>query len=203
MAVNNTYYADDFAQPGPAWVSPSVSITRSFRFTIANQPLLVTNVGFSVNDIIKLCPLSQGQLIELEEYFIYVPELDTGSAVVESLGDDGGASAGTTNAAIYQTGAVAGRGAASYLTPLGQFTTATWASSAVGGSIPAVYQGAPPKQVYVTDTGGGAPVGAGGYVGNAPLNLILKITTAPTTGTTTGVLKGWVRFHACGPYPLV
>lgn len=202
MAVNNTYYADDFAVPGPAYIPRSVSVTRSFRFTIANQPLLVSGTGFAINDIVKLCPLSQGLPVEIEEYWIDIPELDTGAAVVEALGDDGGATPGDTNAAIYQTGAIAGRGAASFMTPQGTITTSTWNGSAVHLALPALYQGAPPKKVYVTDTGAGAPVGAGGFVGNVPLNLILKITTAPTTGTTTGVLKGWVRFHAVGPIPL-
>ena len=204
MAVNNTYFADGwpFASASPGSLPIGLTTTVNFRFTMANNAVLAAS-GFSANDIVKLCPLSQGLAVVIDEYFLDVPELDTATGVVSSLGDDGGASPGTTNAAIFQTGMTIGRGGSSFVMPFGTVTGTTWQASAVDQAVGRYYAATPPKQVYVTDTGAGAPSGSGGFLGNIPLNLILKIATAPTTPTTTGVIKGRVRYHAVGPFPLL
>lgn len=203
MSVNNTYYADGWPLIAPAAIPPSVAITMNFRFTMANSTVLAAS-SFSANDIVKLAPLSQGIGICLDEYFVDIPQLDTGTSIVLALGDDGGASSGTTNAAIFQSAANVARASAdSFLTPFAAYNGATAVTGPVSNAIPKVYTAAPWKQVYVTDTGSGVPAGSGGYSGNAPISLILKVTTAANTGVTNAVIKGWIRFHAYGPYPLV
>src|SRR5580765_5553424 len=90
----------------------------------------------------------------------------------------------------------------SYYLDVPDLDTATGAALSIGD------EDTPGQFVAIQTAVGQAPgklsLPVNGLVGSLPVqysaarHLQLKITTAPTTGTTTGVIKGWCMYHFLG-----
>lgn len=150
---------------------------RPFSFNIATN---TSNVGFVLNDTVKLCPISVGGKddVLVVGYHVEVPSLDTGTSVTLDLGDTNGSS--NAFQATFVSNQALGQNAASVLNPLMCFNGTT-AAAPVRGKMPLQYTAA---NIYSTQ-------------GSAfkTIDFMLKIHTAPNTATTTGTIKGWLMLQ--------
>ncbi len=151
------------------------AFVRPFKFNLTNT---LSGLGFVVNDTVTLCDIPHksgagGSLVL--GYNVEIPSLDTGTAVRLSLGDTNG-TAGAFQATFFSAVAI-GINAAGVLNPLMGFSGTT-ATAPVRGAVPVQYTTA-------TATSG-------------VVSFQLKVTTAPTTATTTGVIKGYLLMQPLG-----
>jgi hypothetical protein len=177
--VATAYNADTYGdvQIAAPW-GVSQTFCRPFSFNIANT---TSSVGFALNDTLSLCPIpyrSAGYGVLVLGYNIEIPSLDTGTSVRMSLGDTNAAS--NAFQATYVATAGIGINAAGVLNPLMSFSGTT-AVAPVRGVVPKQYLA---SAVYTTQ-GSTYPV----------INFQLKITTAPNTATTTGIIKGYLMMQ--------
>lgn len=77
-----TYYAANYYDPFPTIPGPSIMMAREFYFAVS--------VALVINDIIKLSPIVAFQPLIIDDYFIDLPDLDTGGtpALQLDLGDN-------------------------------------------------------------------------------------------------------------------
>jgi len=148
---------------------------RAFEFNIAHT---TGAAGFVINDTVALCPIPYKQGVIVMGYHVEVPNLDSGGTAVRiSLGDTNG-SAGAFQA-TFASGLQVGAGNAGVLHPLMCFD-ATTARAPVRGVIPKQYS---ISTLYT------------GYTAWPTISFMLKITTAATTTTTSGIIKGVLRLQ--------
>lgn len=132
----------------------------------------------AINQTIELCKMPKGAV--LTNYFIVIPDLDSGTTLTLDLGFKNlnsstqgikGATAATSNAAIFLAASTVGQAGA---TVYGTLTTANG---------------------YVV------PTGLAGIPGLAPLiddDTFQLLAHAAATGAGSGNLYGWVRYHCRG-----
>jgi len=75
-----TLDADNYLDPMPANPGVGVRLTREFEYLVAT--------ALALNDIIRLARLGRGLAIVLDEWWIDVPDLDTGTAILLQVGDN-------------------------------------------------------------------------------------------------------------------
>ncbi len=170
------YLADNY-NDNPVFIPGIIgAFVRPFKFNIANT---TGGVGFIINDTVTLCDIPHksgaGGCLVLG-YNVEIPSLDTGTAVRLSLGDTMGA-AGAFQATYFSAVGI-GINAAGVMNPQMGWTGTT-AVAPVRGVIPLAYSAA------ATAT-------------NGIVSLQLKVTTAPTTATTTGIIKGYLLLQPLG-----
>lgn len=139
--------------------------TAYFQCNLAS--LASSFTGFVINDTVNLVQIPNFSI--LDDFYIDLCSLDTGAAVVESLGDNVSNTNGGAGTGGFATGMTLGRNASGTYRPGG--------TGFVHNAIPWVY---------------GVPYANVPTVG---IWLRLAITTAPTTPTTTGIIGGWVKYH--------
>ena|SRR5215467_750078 len=144
-----TYRAANYSQP-PAYNGPwaGVSFTREFSFN--------ASIALIINDIILLAQIPAGTF--LDDFLVDVPDLDTGTTMTLSLGDNTTANRYLSASTIGQAGGKVN----------GMVT-------AIAASLPTYYSAADAFQ--------------------------LKVIAAPTGGTATVSLRGWIRFHFAANNP--
>jgi hypothetical protein len=89
------YLATNYSTPMYGCEYAGVSMCREFNF--------LASTALVINDTIALCPLKGGMMVE--DWYIDMPDLDSGSGITWQLGD-------STTAARFMTSNVAGRSAA-------------------------------------------------------------------------------------------
>ena len=157
---------------------------RPFSFNLTNT----AGVGFVINDTMALCPISfKGGAggVMLLDYHVNIPALDSGTAARVSIGDNNGTT-GAFQATYYATGAFGGSSLGTVATSLCAFngtTTTPVLPVALNSNMPRSY-------TSFTGTSSSTPYGE--------LVFMLKITTAPTTTTTTGLITGYALFQPLG-----
>lgn len=172
----DTYTDQQITAPwgvGQCWIRPF-----SFDFGKGSA-----NVGFVVNDTVKLCPIPYKEGVIVVNFQVEIPSLDTGNSVRLSIGDTNGSS--NAFQATYYSAVEAGSNVASIaggeLLIGGTHAAAT--VLAKNGTAPVL-----PKQYAVAQL-------YSGYVAWPTIDFMLKITTAPNTATTTGTIKGWLMLQ--------
>lgn len=140
-----------------------------FQFNIATQTgsPLGTGPGFIINDTVNLVRIPNGS--RLEDFYIDFAALDTSTGVVTSIGDNVASANGGADAGGFMTGLTLGRSSATG-------TVRAGGTGFVHGAIPWIYSI------------------ASANVPTVGIWLMLKITTAPTTTTTTGIIYGWISY---------
>lgn len=64
------YKADNYAHPMPSCPGVGVTLTREFLYTVT--------AAFIINDTIKLCPIPGEGDVVVSEWFLDIPDLDSG-----------------------------------------------------------------------------------------------------------------------------
>src|SRR5579862_6498641 len=161
------------------------AFVRPFSFNLTST---TGGVGFVVNDTVALTtiPHSSGAGgVMVIGYRVNIPALDTGTSCVVSLGDNNGTS-GAFKATYYSTVAAGRSSLGSVMDSLCMFngtTTTPVLPVALTSNIP---------RSYTSFTGSATSTPY------AYLAFILKITTAPGTATTTGVITGQLVLQPYG-----
>jgi len=173
------YYADNY-NDNPVFIPGVMGVfAQPFSFNLANNATLVAAGGFIINDTLALCQIPYkggGGGVLVLGYNVELPELDTGNTIRVSLGDTGG-SAGAFQATYFNDG-LAGGTAAGVINPLMSFNDGTTAEAPVRGATPKQYTAA--------------------TASNGSLDFMLKIITAPGSGTVTGIIKGYLLMQPLG-----
>lgn len=161
------------------------AFVRPFSFNLTST---ASGAGFVINDTVALAPIPHlagaGGVMVLG-YRVNLPALDTGTSSVVSLGDNNG-TAGAFQATYYATVAAGRSSLGSVMDSLCMFngtTTTPVLPVALTSNVPRSY-------TTTTVTATSTPYGF--------LAFILKITTAPGTATTTGVITGYLLMQPMG-----
>lgn len=138
---------------------------------LARTFVFTVTAAFVVNDTVKLCPLQGASLpgFTLLGFVVDIPDLDSSTGIVLELGDDDTADRFVTTAAAGTIGQVAGRFSSFAAVGTGSNTVA---GGGVYGRLPVSY--------------------------TANKSLILTVQTAPTTGATSGTIKGQILYSQFG-----
>lgn len=139
-----TYLALGYTDPAYSSHMAGLAITREFKFTVGT--------ALALNDLIKLARIPPG--VFLDELFIDVPDLDTGTAIVLQVGDND-----TANNLVATT-------------TIGQAGGRLDIDDVAAGILPKKY--------------------------TAANDLVVKVATGPTTGTTAVSFTGFMRYHYYG-----
>ena len=188
--MSNAYYATTYNDNQVFIPGIIGAFVRPFSFNLtATLNGGATAVGFVVNDTVALASFGYKQGaggVMVLGYRVNVPALDTGTASVVSLGDNNG-TAGAFQATYYATKAAGQSSLGTVFDSLCGFngtTTTPFLPVALTSNMPRSY-------TTSTVTSTSTPYTEG------PL-FILKVTTAPTTATTTGLITGYVLMQPIG-----
>jgi hypothetical protein len=119
------YFADDYTQPSIS--NPiSTAVIRPFKLSVAKALLTTAASGFLINDVIYLAPIPGG--VELVDYNIDMPSLDSGTTVTEGVGDDQ-VLAGAVTGAVSTTPQTTPSSLATSFTLTAAASTASFAST--------------------------------------------------------------------------
>ena len=161
------------------------AFVRPFSFNLTGT---LGGLGFVVNDTVALCPIPKssgaGGVMVLG-YRVNIPALDTSTGAVVSLGDNNGTT-GAFQATYYATIAAGRSSLGTVLDSLCGFSGTTTTPI-----LPVALTSNMPRS-YTTFTGTSASTPYG------ELAFILKVTTAPTTATTTGLITGYLLMQPLG-----
>lgn len=72
-----TYKADNYGDPFPTIAHACVALKREFLFTVGTALI--------INDLIKLCPIKAVLPVVIDDYYIDLPDLDTGGTPANKL----------------------------------------------------------------------------------------------------------------------
>lgn len=160
------------------------AFVRPFSFNLANT---TGSVGFIINDTVALTPipyLSGAGGVMVLGYRVNIPSLDTGTSVLVSIGDNNG-SAGAFQATYYATKSFGqnNTAVADSLCAFNGTTTTPVLPVQTTSNVPRSYTTATPVATTTP---------------YSYLAFILKVTTAPNTATTTGLITGYLLMQPMG-----